>query len=180
MQCVALCCCHPQGEPAILTFPMPQDLAQARWALFHWAKPNCASAEQCRSLRSAPRFRTYSPCYLDAADAPVHPSQKVWPHRGDQGQNTQCLLQLEAHSCCGWVAVEKIHVPIPDLASFSVWWVLMLAEGNAEAANALLSRGDGESLLWGVWVHQHPQGRQGRHSLSISELWAIFWTHQGH
>lgn len=179
MQCVALCCCRPQGEPAVLTFPMPQDLTLGRWTLFRWAKPNCASAEQCRSLRSAPRFRTYSPCYLDAADAPVHPSQKVWPHRGDQGQNTQCLLQLEAHNCCGWVAVEKIHMPIPD-------WHLSLSGGSWCLQRGMLklqtccSPEEMESLLWGVWIHQHPQGRQGRHSLSTSELWAIFWTHQGH
>lgn len=35
----------------------------------------------------------------------------------------QCLLQLEAHNCCGWVTVEKIHMPIPD-------WHLSLSGGS--------------------------------------------------
>lgn len=39
------------------------------------------------------------------------------------------------------VAVEKTHIPTPGLASSSVRWVLMLAEGDAEVANRQLSRG---------------------------------------
>lgn len=71
-------------------------------------------ADRCRSLKSAPEIRTYSPSYLGVASALYTQCRRSGP--------TGCAVPspLDAHRCCSWSQCREIKVPIPALASPSV------------------------------------------------------------